>query len=175
MNCVTRLTMTLLVLLGLAGCDAVQTKEAIVPTSLSGIDHLPDHLSVQNFWVNGASGHQAGTGARIVCCAKLPRKWRPDLTVLVSWNVTNWRDCGWEHRERRVPVDRYEQVGRLFIHFLSDGSVRAVSSNVSPGLGHAEYLGPRDAIPHKKPWHTYGHYGERCPSRGGPVVMEEAD
>ncbi|MDH0683812.1 DUF3304 domain-containing protein [Achromobacter animicus] len=175
MNAAARLTMALLVLLGLTGCDGVRPKEDVVPVSLTGIDHLPDQLSVQNFWVNGASGHQAGTGGSIVCCAKLPRKWRPDLTVLVSWHVTNWRDCGGERRERRVPVERYEQVGRLYIHFLSDGRVRAISSNISPGYGNEEYLGPQDPIPDKNPWHAYGDYGERCPSRGGPVVMEEAN
>ncbi|WP_313702053.1 DUF3304 domain-containing protein [Achromobacter sp.] len=175
MNRIRRLAITLLALLGLAGCDVVQPKEDMVPTSLTGIDHLADHVSVQNFWVNGSSGHQAGTGGSIVCCANLPRKWRPDLKVLVSWNVTNWRDCGGERRERWVPVERYEQVGSLFIHFLSDGSVRAISSNISPGYGNDEYLGPQDPIPRKNPWHAYGDYGERCPSRGGPVVLEEAN
>ena len=175
MNAGTRLAMALLVLLGLAGCDAVQPKEAMVPVSLTGIDHLPDHLSVQDFWANGTSGHQAGTGGRIVCCAALPRKWRPGLKVLVRWHVINWRDCGGERREHRVPVERYEQVGRLYIHFLSDGSVRAISSNISPGYGNDEYRGPQDPIPDKNPWHAFGDYGERCPPRGGPVVMEEAD
>lgn len=175
MNRIRRLAITLLALLGLAGCDIVQPKEDMVPTSLTGIDHLADHVSVQNFWVNGSSGHQAGKGGSIVCCANLPRKSRADLKVLVSWNVTNWRDCRWESRERWVPVERYEQVGSLFIHFLSDGSVRAISSNISPGLANADYPGPHDAIPNKYPWRVYGHYGKRCPPRGGPVVMEEAN
>ncbi|WP_313065326.1 DUF3304 domain-containing protein [Achromobacter animicus] len=175
MNCATRLTMRLVLLLGLAGCDVVQPKEAMVPASLSGIDHLADHLSVQDFWVNGVSGHQAGTGGSIVCCAKLPRKWRPDLTVRVSWGVANWRDCTWESRERRVPVERYEQAGRLYIHFLSDGSVRAISSNISPGYGNVDYPGPHDPISRIRPSRIYGAWSPRCPVGAEPILIESLD
>lgn len=175
MNRVARLMVNLALLFGLAGCDVVQPKEDMVPTSLSGIDHLPDHLSVQDFWVNGASGHQAGTGGSIVCCGKLPRKWRPDLTVLVSWGVTNWRDCTWESHERRVPVERYEQVGSLFIHFLSDGSVRAISSNISPGYGNKDYPGPHDPIASIRPSKIYGAWSPRCPVGAEPILIESLD
>jgi len=175
MNAAARLTMALLVLLGLTGCDGVRPKEDVVPASLTGIDHLPDHLSVPDFWVDGASGHQAGSGGSIVCCAKLPRRWRADLTVLVGWDVLNWRDCGGERRERRVPVERYEQVGRLYIHFLSDGSVRAISSNIRPGYGNEEYRGPPDAISGMRPSEIYGAWSPRCPVGAPPVLTESLD
>lgn len=163
-------------LLLLASCDAGQPKQSMVPTSLTGIDHLADHLSVQNFWVNGASGHQAGTGGRVVCCVNLPRQWRADLTVVVEWNTTNWRDCGWESRERRVPVERYEQVGALHVHFLSNGNVRVISSDIGPGIyqPNEDYPGPHDPIPNKSPWHVYASEHDRCPGQDNPTVMERA-
>ncbi|MGV5311691.1 DUF3304 domain-containing protein [Pseudomonas aeruginosa] len=168
-------TSALLFLL-LAGCDAGQARQDTVPAPLTGIDHLADHLSVQNFWVDGTSGFQAGRGARVVCCVSLPRQWHPGLTVVVGWNVTNWRDCGWETRERRVPVERYEKVGAMYVHFLSDGKVRVVSSNVGPGIfqPNEDYPGPHDAIPKKNPWHVYGPPSARCPRQGSPTVMEQA-
>jgi hypothetical protein len=110
----------------LAGCDAGEARQDTIPAPLTGIDHLADHLSIQDFWVNGTSGHQAGGGGRVVCCVKLPRKWHSGLTVVVGWGVTNWRDCTWESHERRVPVERYDEVGSLYVHFLSDGRVRVV-------------------------------------------------
>ncbi|MGV5311693.1 DUF3304 domain-containing protein [Pseudomonas aeruginosa] len=160
----------------LAGCDAGQAKQDTVPAPLTGIDHLPDHLSVQNFWVNGTSGFQAGTGGRVVCCVSLPRQWHPGLTVVVGWNVTNWRDCDWENRERRVPVERYDEVGRVRVHFLADGNVRVISSSVGPGIYqlNEDYPGPHDAIPNKNPWHVYGPQSAHCPPQDSPTVMERA-
>jgi hypothetical protein len=87
--------------------------DEIVGVSLTGIDHLADHLSVQDFYVDGTPGAQAGTGGSLLCCAKLPRVWRPGLTVEVRWNVTNWRDCTGEDFVKRVPVERYDQLGGM--------------------------------------------------------------
>ncbi|MGV5311695.1 DUF3304 domain-containing protein [Pseudomonas aeruginosa] len=159
----------------LAGCDAGQAKQDTVPAPLTGIDHLADHLSIQDFWVNAASGHQAGRGGREVCCVSLPREWRPDLTVVVSWGVTNWRDCTWESHERRVPVERYEKVEQLYVHFLSDGSVRVISSAIAPGYSNDDYPGPHDPIPRKEPSKQYGPWSPRCPVGAKPVLTESLD
>ncbi|NBA97759.1 DUF3304 domain-containing protein [Pseudomonas sp. R5(2019)] len=124
---------------------------------LTGIDHLPDHLSVQRFSVDGRGGAQAGKGGSLVCCGSLPRKWQPDLTVKVRWNVTNWRDCKGEEHEAVVPVEPYDEIGRLYVHFFSDGSVRAVSSNyVAWKANEPESPYPiKDLIPQKYPWQVY--------------------
>jgi hypothetical protein len=131
-----------------AGCE-----ERTAGVAITGIDHLPEHLSVQDFYVDGYSAFQAGTGGSTVCCAVLPKRWRPDLTVEIRWNVTNWRDCDGREYVRQVPVQRYAEPGRLWVHFLADGSVRAVSSGVGPG--NAAYPGPHDSIPDKDPWDVY--------------------
>ncbi|WP_312433563.1 DUF3304 domain-containing protein [Achromobacter sp.] len=159
----------------LAGCDAGQARQDTIPAPLTGIDHLADHLSIQDFWVNGTSGHQAGGGGRVVCCVKLPQQWHSGLTVVVGWGVTNWRDCTWESHERRVPVERYTEVGSLYVHFLSDGRVRVVSSNISPGYSNKDYAGPHDPIPRKTPYEKYGTWSPRCPVGAKPVLTESLD
>jgi hypothetical protein len=142
---------------GLAACR--EPTEDTVGAGLTGIDHLADHLSVQEFSVDGHSGFQAGKGGRMVCCVSLPSQWHPGLSVMVRWNVTNWRDCHGEEFERRVPVDRYDEVGTVWVHFLSDGSVRVVSAN--PGPGNPAYAGPHDPIPQKFPWENL-EWEARC-------------
>lgn len=131
-----------------AGCE-----ERTAGVAITGIDHLPEHLSVQDFYVDGYSAFQAGTGGSTVCCAVLPKRWRPDLTVEIRWNVTNWRDCEGNDYVRRVPVERYDQVGALYVHFLADGNVRVVSSNCWPEA--SRYPGPHDPVPSKRPWNIY--------------------
>ena len=176
MNAIILRTFALLLLL-LTGCDAGQTRHDTIPAPLTGIDHLADHLSIQDFWVNGTSGHQAGGGGSVVCCVKLPRQWHSGLTVVVGWGVTNWRDCTWESHERRVPVERYDEVGSVRVHFLSDGKVRVISSNVGPGIyqPNEDYPGPHDPIPRKTPYQKYGTWSPRCPVGAEPVLTEVLD
>ena len=131
--------------------------DEVVGVPLTGIDHLADHLSVQNFYVDGTPGAQAGKGGSLHCCVGLPRVWRPGLTVEVRWNVTNWRDCTGEDFVRRVPVERYDPLSQIWVHFLANGSVRVVSSNYYPeGARNPESEYPvKEPIPDKHPWSTY--------------------
>ncbi len=165
----------LVLCLSLAACEAKDPAEETIPARLTGIDHLPDHLSVQNFSVNGAGGFQAGGGGRVTCCVSLPRKWHPGLTAVVRWNTTNLRDCTWEQRARRVPVEPYDEVGRVWTHFLADGSVRVVSSDIGPGIygPNEDYPGPHDPIPRKTPYKVYGTWASHCPKQDHPVIKEE--
>ncbi|KRE92088.1 hypothetical protein ASG87_18450 [Frateuria sp. Soil773] len=127
--------------------------DATIGVGLTGIDHLADYLSVQDFSVNGVDGAQAGKGGRTVCCMVIPLKWRPGLKAVVRWNVTNWRDCHGEDFERTVTVEPYAKPGQVWVHFLANGSVRVISSIVGPG--NPAYPGPHDAIPPKEPWYAY--------------------
>jgi hypothetical protein len=149
------LMLVALLAFALGACRAdEQTSD--VGVNITGLDHLAEHLSVQDFWVNGTNGHQAGKGGRQVCCAKLPAKWRPGLTVKVAWGVTNWRDHVYSMHERIVTVDKYDELGTLYIHFLRDGSVRAVTSMYAAWGKGGYYPGPDySTVPRKQPWTDY--------------------
>lgn len=146
---------TLVLLVG--ACEAqppVTPKEPMTGVGITGIDHLADHLSVQEFSIDGYKAGRAGGGGGTVCCAMLPETWRPGLTVRVDWVEQNWRDCSWRERHRQVPVARYEQAGHLWVHFLADDAIRVVSSGrYAPESQN--YPGPHDPIPQKAPWHVY--------------------
>ena len=141
-----------LLALAVAACAADTSKEGI-GVGITGLDHLDDHLSVQNFWVQKHWGGRAGGGGSTACCAILPRKWQSGMKVHVEWNVTNWRDRNSQTFERDVPVEPYDEVGQLWVHFLKDGGVRVVSSNYAPEA--KDYPGPHDVIPSKHPWAVY--------------------
>jgi len=127
--------------------------DEMIGLAISGVDHFPEHLSIQEFWVNGTSGAQAGDGSRGVCCVTVPRKWRPGLKVTVHWGVLNWRDRAADEYETVVEVEPYGELDRLYVHFLPDGSVRAIVS--SEGPGSPTYIGPHALIPRKNPWDRY--------------------
>ncbi|WP_066092784.1 DUF3304 domain-containing protein [Xanthomonas massiliensis] len=143
------LLLSLLVVVG-GGCKAQEEK---IGVGITGIDHLADHLSVQEFSVDGYRAGRAGGGGGTVCCAMLPAKWRPGLSVEIRWNVTNWRDCDGQEFVRQVPVEKYDEIGTLWVHFLTNGNVRVIVSN--PGPGNPKYMGPHDSIPRKRPWQEY--------------------
>lgn len=133
--------------------DLARADNEMIPLAIVGIDHLADHVSVQNFWVDGYSGGRAGKGGASVCCASVPKTWKPGLTAKIRWEVLNWRD--WESDEYTavVPVEKYGELDQLYVHFLANGSVRVVPSLEGPLS--PTYPGPHDPIPRKKPWDVY--------------------
>ena len=137
----------------LAGCGNLRGDGVMEGVSMTGIDHLADQLSVQDFWVDGRSGFQAGKGGSVVCCARIPLKWTPSASVEVRWEVANWRDGTWRCFRRRIPLEPYDELGRLYVHFLPDGGLKAVVSNYAPRAN--VYPGPRMPIPKKEPWDQY--------------------
>lgn len=148
----------------------VAGREETVGAGLTGLDHLAAHLSIQNFSVNGTHGHQAGRGGRTVCCVSLPAKWRSGLTVKVQWAVTNWKRRVYTYYEREVPVEPYEEIGNLYVHFLRNGDVRVVTSMYAAWGRGGYYPGPSyDTVLDKQPWTDY----KRAP--GEPEFTEVPD
>lgn len=145
--------LVLVISLWASNSHAMGERVVMEGVSMTGVDHLADHLSVQDFWVDGRHGFQAGKGGRVVCCARIPLKWKPAASIEVRWEVANWREGTWRCFRRRVSLERYDQLGRLYVHFLPNGDVRATVSNYAPGS--PVYPGPRAPIPGKAPWDHY--------------------
>ncbi|WP_242477748.1 DUF3304 domain-containing protein [Rubrivivax gelatinosus] len=111
---------------------------------------------------------RAGGGSE-VCCVSLPAEWRSRLTVKVRWGVTNWKRRVYTMYERTVEVEPFDELGPLYVHFLRDGSVRAVSSMYAPWGSGGYYRGPSyDTVLRKHPWDNY----ERKPDE---PLFEEVD
>lgn len=150
-----------LLCLAVGACEAMRGTETdedySIATTITGIDHLPEHLGVQSFSIDGQTGGAAGKGGSSMCCMRLPGAWHPDMMVRIDWGVTNFRDCTADEYVTHVPVERYEEVGALYVHFFADGSVRVVSSNDGPaGASHPESVYPvKTPIPNKEPWSRY--------------------
>lgn len=151
-----------LVMPWLSGCQASPSSKETVGVMLTGLDHLDTHLSIQEFSVNGVSGHQAGRGGSSVCCVSLPAVWRPDLQVKVQWAVTDWKRKVYSEHELIVPVERYDEVGMLYVHFLTDGHVRVITFNGYPEK--EGYPGPSySTVLKKRPWDIELRPGETFP------------
>lgn len=157
-------TNTLLVVLTLLMPMLASCQDKVVKTtgvSMTGIDHLTEHLSIQDFWVNDRAGQQAGKGGSQVCCAMIPQVWQPGFTVNVKWGVTNWKRRVFSMYEKQVTVEHCKEAypGSLWVHFLANGEVRAVSCDIGPGFyeKNVEYPGPQPLsdLPKKKPWTDY--------------------
>jgi hypothetical protein len=133
-----------LVLMALLAAHQSASGAATFGASMSGIDHLPDYLSVSNFSVNGSGGFQAGKGARSTPSPPLPDKWHPGLTVHVKWVISDWKHRGASHHQADVPVDRYTEPGTVYVHFLADGTVRVGGHELLP----VEPQVPRPARPY---------------------------
>lgn len=111
---------------------------------LTGVHHLGPDFNIGSFYVGGSSGGNVGRnggGASFSCCVELPRKWRPDMNVKIRWSVNDWSKAvqrevaagnyasiTFEEFSADVKIERYDEVGGLYVHFFSGGKVRVVSS-----------------------------------------------
>ena len=168
-----RTALLTLLALCLMSCKA-GSREETVGAGLTGLDHLAEHLSIQEFSVNGTHGHQAGRGGRTVCCVSLPAKWRAGLTVNVRWGVTNWKRRVYSRYEREVPVEPYDEIGQLYVHFLHNGDVRVITSMYAAWGRGGYYPGPSyDTVLRKHPWTVYNRKPDEPEFVQVPDAMED--
>jgi len=171
MSWLQKLALCLLVLT-VAGCASVQAginDSNFTPVSLTGVQHIGPDFNISDFYVDHTSGSNVGRGGGgggIVCCVALPKKWRPNFTVEVRWAVGDWskqnkeetalgnfQSITFERYKAIVPVEKYEEPGKVYVHFFKGGKVRVVSGPF--GYGSKEHPIQRDD-PHAADTATVG-------------------
>jgi hypothetical protein len=140
-------------------------EDEFAPTGIVGVQHLGHDYNISEFYVNKYNGTNVGReggGGGSVCCIMIPVKWHPGLIVEVRWEVADWSH---ENRKEiaagnfnsvttkgmyiaKVPVEKYEVAGDVFVHFFPQGRVRVVSTmySVLSSLHPVSY-GPTDGGP----------------------------
>ncbi len=130
--------------------------------SITSYNHTPDYI--HQFYIDDAWGGNSfayGGGGKFVCCLIYPEKWSPGLTAKVKWTTSSsdpnaTGDAAKPHwHEAVVPIDQYSKPGtRLNVHFLPDGKVRLIITDMAAGF--AGYPGPEYPVAppdfHFEPW-----------------------
>ncbi|WP_211474916.1 DUF3304 domain-containing protein [Collimonas humicola] len=135
-----------------AACATVQAtgqEEKSTPVSLTGVHHLGPNFTISSFYIDGAGGSnigRGGGGGSSGCCVAIPKQWRQGLTAEVRWGVGDWTK---ENRaeieasnyksvttegiyKAQVPIEKYDEPGRVYVHFFPGGKVRVIVSSVGP-------------------------------------------
>ena len=147
------LWLTLVSGLSLQGCTPPKPVRLGAP--IEGYSHTS--AAINRFSVNGAGGPNISPysgGGKQNCCASLPVKWHPGLTVVVEWvkdpdphAYVNWPPLGtdgyraayklhaakYTHHRAVVPVAPYERVGAIDVHFLPCNQVAVSAVAMLPG------------------------------------------
>ena len=147
------LWLTLVSGLSLQGCTPPKPVRLGAP--IEGYSHTS--AAINRFSVNGAGGPNISPysgGGKQNCCASLPVKWHPGLTVVVEWvkdpdphASANWPPLGsdgyraayklhaakYTHHRAVVPVAPYERVGAIDVHFLPCNQVAVSAVAMLPG------------------------------------------
>ena len=138
----------------LQGC--AESKPERLGAPIEGYSHTS--AAINRFSVNGNGGPNIspyGGGGKQNCCAPLPVKWHPGLTVVVEWEKDPnphayaywpkprysdaWRKAAREHethytRHRAVvAVAPYEELGLVNVHFLPCNQVAVSAGATYPG------------------------------------------
>ena len=140
--------------LALQGCTPPKPVRLGAP--IEGYSHTS--AAINRFSVNGAGGPNISPysgGGKQNCCASLPVKWHPGLTVVVEWVKDPdphaygrwpermfsdaWRkrmdehETHYTHHRAVVPVAPYERVGAIDVHFLPCNQVAVSAVAMLPG------------------------------------------
>ena len=145
----------LIVISGLALQGCTPPKPVRLGTPIEGYSHTS--AAIHRFSVNGAGGPNLapyGYGGGQMCCASLPVKWHPGLTVVVEWEkdpdphaYVNWPPLGtdgyraayklhaakYTRHRAVVPVAPYERLGAIDVHFLPCNQVAVSAVAMLPG------------------------------------------
>jgi hypothetical protein len=128
--------------------------DELLPAGITGVNHLGPKYNIGEFYVNGyyaSNVGREGGGGGTVCCAMIPRKWRPGLVVEVKWGVNDWskevraeidaqnyRSLSTEGLYiATVPVEKYDPASDVVVHFFPGGKVRVLSSMLD--VMHPDY------------------------------------
>ncbi|WP_072450528.1 MULTISPECIES: DUF3304 domain-containing protein [Pseudomonas] len=150
--------MTRFLLFVLISCIAVQgcaePKTRVLGAPIEGFSHTS--AAINRFSVNGSGGPNIspyGGGGKQNCCAALPVRWHPGLTVVVEWEKdpdphasANWPPLGTDGyraeykkhaanytRHRAVVlVAPYEKLGLVNVHFLPCNQVAVSAGTTYP-------------------------------------------
>ena len=151
----SRLLLVMLVgVITLQGCTESLPERLGAP--IEGYSHTS--AAINRFSVNGNGGPNIspyGGGGKQNCCATLPVKWHPGLTVVVEWEKDPdpydsanwpkprysdaWRKAAREHETRYtrhravVAVAPYERLGAIDVHFLPCNQVAVSAVAALPG------------------------------------------
>ena len=150
--------------LSLQGCTQPVPDRLGAP--IEGYSHTS--AAINRFSVNGNGGPNLapnGYGGGQMCCAPLPVKWHPGLTVVVEWekdptpyDSVNWPkprySDAWRKAAREneakytrhravVPVARYERLGVVNVHFLPCNQVAVTAGLILPGTAGYPYHFPQ--------------------------------
>jgi hypothetical protein len=127
-------TLFLLLWLSLGACS-----ESTTAVSYGGVNYTDDYVST--FTINGEGGVEnvdphAG-GDPNVCCAIIPKVWRPGLKATIRWQ-TNEDEVTW--KTKTVDIPEYKEIGGFMVHFFPNDVVKVLVSNVI--VGHKDYPYP---------------------------------
>ncbi|NMZ57058.1 hypothetical protein CJF40_23275 [Pseudomonas lundensis] len=150
--------------LALQGCTPPKPVRLGAP--IEGYNHTS--AAINRFSVNRGGGPNISPysgGGKQNCCASLPVKWHPGLTVVVEWekdpNVYDsinwpkprysdaWSKAAREHQAKYtrhravVPVARYERLGVVNVHFLPCNQVAVTAGLMMPGTPKYPYHFPQ--------------------------------
>ncbi len=157
------LWLTLISGLALQGCTPPKPVRLGAP--IEGYSHTS--AAINRFSVNRGGGPNISPysgGGKQNCCASLPVKWHPGLTVVVEWEKdpdpyasANWPPLGtdgyraayklhaakYTRHRAVVPVARYERLGVVNVHFLPCNQVAVTAGLMMPRTPKYPYQFPQ--------------------------------
>ncbi|WP_454726128.1 MULTISPECIES: DUF3304 domain-containing protein [Cupriavidus] len=139
----------------LSGCagSGLSTRDddkAYVNASIGPVNHTDQFLYMFSVGrVTSAGARSYGWRNAGSCCVRLPRVYRPGLTVDIDYDllINDGKDDNWKTKTG-VPVEPYAEPGDVYVHFFPNDQIRVVVSN--PGPRSSKHPIPRPVDPNRQ-------------------------
>ena len=128
----------LLVAFSLTACAGLEDVDRMPKTAAAQVgivNHTGNYIYSAGIdgigWRGGGGGNMSrwGAGGADVCCASIPRFWRPGMKGIVHWNMPIGRQD--VIREKVVEVEKYDEPGDIYLHFFPNDEIRVIVSNIA--------------------------------------------
>lgn len=146
----------------LVGCNSRPER---VGAPIEGYNHTS--AAINSYSVNGSGGPNLSPhhgGGSQTCCAGLPVKWQPGMTVIIEWekdpdpmasrylpHQSDWKarneaikahQAKYTRHRAVVKVAPYEALGVVTVHFLPCDEVKVAAGATRPNLATHPYKYP---------------------------------
>jgi hypothetical protein len=127
--------LALLAALCLSACAGLELDDEddtpkTAPAQVGIVNHTGNYIYSAS--VNGAGGGKMSAwsaGGANICCASIPRVWRPGLKAQVRWNMPiGTKDV---IKEKIVEVEKYAEPGSIYLHFFPNDEIKVIVSNIA--------------------------------------------
>ncbi|WP_052321620.1 DUF3304 domain-containing protein [Ralstonia sp. A12] len=128
-------------LLAVSACSQGSEKLSAEVLAHNYTDEYIAAFTINGAYIGNAAAHGYGG---FVCCVRLPKTWKPGLTVKIKWTKDDRTNDFWKEKVVEIPPYSDQDIGHFAVHFFPNDDVKVLVT--MKAVGHPDYPYPSPTI-----------------------------